>query len=62
MSDWGCSPQFPTKLLPLLLQDVDLQTRINLRFIHDSAAPHFPGILEEHVSRTMYSLECTNSN
>jgi len=32
---------FLRKVLPGLLEDVDLQTRIHLRFIHDGAPPHF---------------------
>lgn len=32
---------FPTHILPQLLQDVELQTRINLWFMSKSAPPHF---------------------
>jgi hypothetical protein len=32
---------FLQNVLPELLQDVDLETRIQLWFMHDNAAPHF---------------------
>jgi len=32
---------FLREVLPGLLEDVDLQTRIHLRFIHDGVPPHF---------------------
>jgi hypothetical protein len=41
ISDWGCLPLYPTKVPPELLEDVDLQMRIHLWFIHDGTPLHF---------------------
>jgi hypothetical protein len=40
-SDWAVYCDFLGNVLPELLQDVDLQTRIHLRFMHDGAPPNF---------------------
>jgi hypothetical protein len=39
-SDWAVYRDFLGNVLPELLQDVDLQIRINLRFMHDGAPPN----------------------
>ena len=38
---WAVYHDFVRKVLPYLLQDVDLQTRIHLWFVHDRPPPHF---------------------
>ena len=40
-SDWAVYHGFLRNVLPELLHDVDLQTGIHLRFMHDGAPPHF---------------------
>jgi len=37
----GAFRDFVREVLPELLQDVDLQTRIHLGFMHDISEPHF---------------------
>lgn len=45
--------QFLQEQLPNLLEDLPLQTRINMWFMHDGAPPHFSLIVREHLN-TVY--------
>lgn len=43
--------QFLVEQLPTLLEDLPLQTRMNMWFMHDGAPPHFSLIVREHLNR-----------
>lgn len=38
--------------LPILLEDVPLQLRRNITFLHDGAPPHHARVIREHLTRT----------
>lgn len=42
--------EFLLEQLPLILEDVDLQTRLNMWFMHDGAPPHFSLMAREHLN------------
>ena len=59
---------FVRTILPELLQDVDLQNKIHLQFMHDQVLHHtfflqfgHSGNLEQRISRTMDRKRWTNS-
>jgi len=44
---------FLRKVLPELLQNVDLQTRIHLGFMHDGFVPHFHLAVREFLNKVL---------
>lgn len=43
--------QFLEQQLPTLLEDLPLQTRMDMWFMHDGAPPHFSLLVREHLNR-----------
>jgi hypothetical protein len=49
----GAFRDFLRKVFPELLQEVDMQTRIQLGFVHDGSVPHFQLAVREFLNKVL---------